>query len=395
MGGRLDPGCRVRGGRNSAAGHAFVSGTLTMRVAIAGGSMAGLFAATLLRKAGHDVQVFERSHSGLEGRGAGLVAQQEVLTLLQAVDRENVASTGVVANARITLGRNGAILHRDPHPQMQLSWDHLYLAMRELVGCDCYRIGRAAKSAGQDADGAWLILEDGTRVDADIVIGADGIGSAVRKAVVDATEDAVYAGYVAWRALIPEAQLPPIAAEALLERFAFYHMKGGQVLGYLVAGPAGEIAPGARRYNCVWYRRTDDLIETLRDKSGRTHRFSLSPGAVSAAAVENLKMDAQKLLPPAFAAVITAEPHPFVQAIFDMEASRMAHDRIALIGDSAFIARPHTAMGVAKAAGDALALAQAVAQGWSDRARLVFDRDRVAAGQAIAAYGRRLGATLH
>ena len=64
-----------------------------MRIAIAGGSMAGLFAAALLRQGGREVMVFERSRTGLEGRGAGLVAQQEVFTVLAAVGREDVGAS--------------------------------------------------------------------------------------------------------------------------------------------------------------------------------------------------------------------------------------------------------------------------------------------------------------
>ena len=72
----------------------------------------------------------------------------------------------------------------------------------------------------------------------------------------------------------------------------------------------------------------------------------------------------------------------------------MVDRRIALIGDAAFVARPHTAMGVAKAAGDAIALARAVGLGWTQDARSAFQRDRLDAGAAIVAYGRRLGASL-
>jgi hypothetical protein len=56
-----------------------------MRVAIVGGSLGGLFAAALLRRAGHEALVFERSPSGLEGRGAGLMGRREIFVILQAV----------------------------------------------------------------------------------------------------------------------------------------------------------------------------------------------------------------------------------------------------------------------------------------------------------------------
>jgi 2-polyprenyl-6-methoxyphenol hydroxylase-like FAD-dependent oxidoreductase len=108
-----------------------------------------------------------------------------------------------------------------------------------------------------------------------------------------------------------------------------------------------------------------------------------------------LRADATRLLPPPLAAVVAAEPAPFIQAIFDYEAPVMAAGSIALLGDAAFVARPHTAMGVAKAAGDALALRRHLAEAATvTDALMLYSQERCAAGSAITAYGRRLGAAL-
>jgi 2-polyprenyl-6-methoxyphenol hydroxylase-like FAD-dependent oxidoreductase len=61
-------------------------------------------------------------------------------------------------------------------------------------------------------------------------------------------------------------------------------------------------------------------------------------------------------LPTLCALLVEREPNPFVQAIFDYEAPSMVKGRIALFGDAAYIVRPHTAIGVSKAAGDAMTL---------------------------------------
>jgi 2-polyprenyl-6-methoxyphenol hydroxylase-like FAD-dependent oxidoreductase len=365
-----------------------------MRVVIVGGSMAGLFAAALLQNAGHDVQVYERSKNGLQGRGAGLVAQREVFDLLQMIGREDVARFGVVARERITLDRDGSVASVTGPPQMQVSWDHLYLGARMQIPDDVYHLGRAAVTTGQDAGGAWVELEGGDRIHADLIIGADGIGSVVRRSMQVRNAEAKYTGYVAWRALVPERLLPCGASELLSDRFAFFHMPGGQALGYTVSGAEGELTPGKRRYNAVWYRTTPDLAEVLTDVDGRVHPFSLPPGMIRSDAVQELLASARDLLPPPFASVFLAEPQPFVQAIFDMETPRMVERRLVLIGDSAFVARPHTAMGVAKAAGDAMALAHAVGLGWTPEASSAFEAERLKIGSAIVDYGRRLGASL-
>lgn len=367
-----------------------------MRVAIAGGSIAGLFAASLLRRAGHEVEVFERSAKGLAGRGAGLVPQQEVYSILDRLGQSAVAETAVEASGRITLDRSGNIISELAHPQSQLSWDRLYMAVREQIPTENYHSRSAAVRAGTGRDGRpWLELSDGRHVNADLVIGADGLGSVVRPAIAknfDVTP--TYSGYVAWRFLVPETCLPERAAEVLAHRFSFYHGTGTQVLGYLVAGPSGETAPGSRRYNCVWYRQEADLSDLLVDQRGRPHMFSLPPGSLDEARRERLLRDARNSLPWPFVDVMEAELRPFIQAIFDMESHSMASGRLALVGDAAFVARPHTAMGAAKAAGDAMALADLFSRFEIDQALETYSLLRTRIGRAIVDYGRRLGAGL-
>ncbi|MBP2293630.1 FAD binding domain-containing protein [Azospirillum rugosum] len=367
-----------------------------LRVRIVGGSVGGLFAAALLRQQGHDVRLYERSTGGLAGRGAGLVGQRDLFDLLRAVGCERVAQVGVVAWERIFLNRAGGIDHRQKTPQTQISWDHLYRTMRGKVADAEYELGRAVRAVEQDEGSARLLFEDGAVEEADLVIGADGLGSVVRTAVVGDRSANRYAGYVAWRGLVPEGELPEAAA-MLLERFAFYDMPRSHALGYLVAGPGAETEAGARRYNWVWYRpiAEADLPAVLTDAEGRRHPFSLAPGQMPRDVAERLRRDAADQLPPPFAAAVAAEPRPFLQAIFDYEAPEMALGRVALLGDAAFVVRPHTAMGVAKAAGDAMTLHRQLTR--HDRvpdALQAYNRERHPAGAAVAAYGRRLGATL-
>ena len=87
---------------------------------------------------------------------------------------------------------------------------------------------------------------------------------------------------------------------------------------------------------------------------------------------------------------------PFFQAIFDLESPRIAFDRIALLGDAAFVARPHVGMGVTKAAGDAMALADLLRDSNNDvpAALARYDERRRRFGAAVVAHGRELGAWL-
>src|SRR5262249_46232458 len=64
-----------------------------------------------------------------------------------------------------------------------------------------------------------------------------------------------------------------------------------------------------------------------------------------------------------FREVVRMIDEPILQPIYDLESPRMAFGRVAIIGDAAFVARPHVAAGVAKAADDAAALAAALEAG--------------------------------
>jgi len=363
-----------------------------LSIRIVGGSLAGLFAGILLSRDGHDVRIYERSSTGFAGRGAGLVPQQEVFHILREIGVEHLATFGVVSNDRIYLDKSGAVRQRMPMPQMQISWDLLYSAVVANLGAQNYILGKPVKYVREDAGRSIISFEDGSTETADLVIGADGLGSVVRSAInVDA--DSRYAGYVAWRGLIPELALPPNASP-LPGNFTFYIAAGNHALGYLVPGPGGEIAKGERRYNWVWYRFVDknDLEETFTGQSGRSSRFSLARGELSDTRRRLLREDAGRLLPPQFSVAVDAEATPSVQGIFDYEANRMSGSSTALIGDAAFVVRPHTAMGVAKAAADVLSLRAHIRQAPNLEVALrSFDSDRVAVGRDIAAYGQELG----
>ena len=368
-----------------------------LSIGIVGGSLGGLFAASLLARRGHRVTVFERSRTGLERRGAGLVAQQELYDLLHAVGRDAEARVGVVATDRITLARDGRVLTSDPTPQIQVSWDHTYSVFRSLVPPEGYRLGQAVATVHDRDEGATVETASGELHEFDLVVGADGLRSVTRHVVAPDDDRNRYAGYITWRGLIPEAELPAAAARTLLGRFAFYSGPGVHMLGYLVPGAGGETEPGSRRYSWVWYRSMSE--RELADLMRLTHRppgsSSTSPGDLPSELRDGLLAEAEQLLPPPFASAVAAEPQPFMQAIHDYVSPRMTSGRIALLGDAAAVVRPHSARGAAKAAGDALALAAVLDLGLGADAALDHTVCvRIPVAHCFSDYGRRIARSL-
>jgi 2-polyprenyl-6-methoxyphenol hydroxylase-like FAD-dependent oxidoreductase len=99
------------------------------------------------------------------------------------------------------------------------------------------------------------------------------------------------------------------------------------------------------------------------------------------------------VLAPQFAEVVEKTENLFFQPIFDLESSSLAFGRVALLGDAAFVARPHCGMGVTKAAGDAMALAKALGDSPDvAQALQAYERPRVEFGKFIVGHARALGA---
>ena len=91
----------------------------------------------------------------------------------------------------------------------------------------------------------------------------------------------LYAGYVAWRALLPEQAIPPAIHRELFEYMTFCLPPGEQFLGYPVAGPDNDLRPGHRRYNVVWYRPADEThrAAAAAHRRQRRHACDLDPAA--------------------------------------------------------------------------------------------------------------------
>ena len=357
--------------------------------------MSGLLAAIMLLRRGWQVEVFERVSGELAGRGAGIVAQPEVIARLTALGLD-VRDLGVTITARQILDAEGRVTFAGARAQIMTAWERLYRVLRDALPADRYHRGRELTSFEQRDGGVAAYFADGGTAEADVLIGADGLRSTVRQQCLPNVVP-LYAGYVAWRALVPEGALLPAIHRDLFEAMTFCLPPGEQFLGYPVAGPDNNLRSGQRRYNIVWYRPADganELPQLLTDDSGVTHVISIPPPLIRRGAITAMRAAAERLLAPQLRVVVRLIDEPLLQPIYDLASPRLAFGRVALIGDAAFVARPHVAAGVSKAADDAAKLAAALDSDDIEDALQRFEADRLPENNRIIERARHLGAYL-
>jgi 2-polyprenyl-6-methoxyphenol hydroxylase-like FAD-dependent oxidoreductase len=367
-----------------------------LRALIVGGSMSGLFAALMLQRRGWDVDVFERVETELASRGAGILAQAELIAHLGALGFD-VRNLGVPLDTRKMLDAAGEVMHAIERPHLMAAWEHIYRVLREALPARCYHRGRSVTAFTQDRGGVVAQFSDGSVAAEEVLIGADGLRSTVRQQCLPDVAP-LYAGYVAWRAVLPEDILPPAIHHDLFATMTFCLPPGEQFVAYPITGPNGDLRPDHRRYNVVWYRPAEEAKELpalLTDDSGVTHAISIPPPLIPRAAIAGMRAAAERLLAPQFRAVVRLIEEPMLRPIYDLESPRLAFGRVAIIGDAAFVARPHVAAGVSKAADDAAALAAALdADDDVAAALLRFEAERLPVGRKIIERARYLGAYL-
>jgi 2-polyprenyl-6-methoxyphenol hydroxylase-like FAD-dependent oxidoreductase len=366
------------------------------KVVIIGGSLGGLFAANLLHRAGWNVLVCERAGEALSGRGAGLVAHPALFAALAqagvSVDSREPyegSDLGVFVPDRRVFASDGSIIEEREYPQVLASWPRLYEVLRGALPAHCYRhAAQCVKVETSDAS-ATVHFANGGNEQADLVIAADGLRSTIR-AQLAPNARACFAGYIAWRGLVEAQHLSPATWAELGNTFGFCLPEGEQILGYPVR------VSGGRAYNFVWYRPAVEatLQAMLTDAQGRTHAEGIAPPLIRDALITELNEASQRLLSPAFASVVKQTEQPFFQPINDLISERLVFGRTVLLGDAAFVARPHVGMGVTKAALDAVALAKALHDSPHDMAAALstYEQHRLLEGRAVVERGRQLGA---
>jgi 2-polyprenyl-6-methoxyphenol hydroxylase-like FAD-dependent oxidoreductase len=361
---------------------------------IVGGSMAGMLAGNMLIRQGWAVEILERTKEGLEARGAGIVPQRSLLAALKRAGVTVPADIGIRVIKRVAYDRSGVAFATHSYDQYSTSWSLLYNLLRDSFPAQHFHAGRNVTAIVQGSDSATAILSDGTKFEGDLLIGADGMRSIVRRALFPEVQPR-YVGYLAWRGMLEEQHATPEFVENCFSSLNFSFPGGEELVGYPVAGSNGTVDVGRRRFNIMWYRPVSsgaELRNMFTGTDGVHYETGIPPSLVRPELVTAMKEEAQRLLPPVFANVIAQMPDMFVQAIYDLESDAMGCGRVAIIGDAAFVARPHCGAGVSKAADDAASLANALSTTDSIEDAIVdFSAERTKAGKAAVDWAAHLG----
>lgn len=324
-----------------------------MRIAIIGGGIGGLATAAFLHRQGLAATVYEQAQQ-LTEVGAGLVVAPNAARQLRKL--------GVLADLRkravqLDIGwefrrwQDGTVLSAE---NLSVACERLYgeqtytahradllRAIASRVPARCVRLGR--KCTGLDASGSVLRLHfaDGQSVEADVVIGADGIHSTVRAAIFGVSP-ATYSGICAFRALVPAGQAPQFArrpAQTLWigpdHHLVHYPVSAGEQVNLVAFAPAGD-------YTVESWTATATVAEFLAEFAGWDQRLT---GLIRAGGT------------PGRWALLDRAPLP-----------RWSEGGVTLLGDAAHPMFPFFAQGAAQAIEDAVVLARCLADGRDDPA---------------------------
>lgn len=189
-----------------------------LRIGICGGGIGGFSAAIALRKSGHDVQVFERAPA-FNRVGADInLTPNAVFALDQLGVGDYLRETAARPTFRISRdGETGEETSRLPMsaaaeekygaPQLTIHRADLLKALQGQLPKDSVHPGMSAKSVKLTEAGATILFDDDSSLDFDVVIGADGIHSAVRTALWG-QDDPKFTGIVSYRGVFPRGKAP-------------------------------------------------------------------------------------------------------------------------------------------------------------------------------------------
>jgi 2-polyprenyl-6-methoxyphenol hydroxylase-like FAD-dependent oxidoreductase len=335
---------------------------------IVGAGIGGLSAGIALRQAGWNIRIFERAATPRE-LGFGLALAPNAVEALGQLGLADVVLSRsfapLVATAELRRP-SGAVLKRAKVPLAAALGGRMAIALRpalhgallDAVGLDSIAVGSEATGFRQAGDRVTLQLGNGAEIDGDLVVGADGMWSVIR------------------RQLHP-SEPPPRSSRIVVVRGAvhgaLHHLGGRAALMYLGPGIESTLVR-ASDTGIYWFlslarELVPDGVQDPRDVLARlSPRFDATFRAVTGM-TDDLRFDE----------LFDRDPAPF-----------WSIGRVTLLGDAAHPLLPHTGQGAAQAIVDGVTLSKALSADTDvQRALQSYERERRGKTATLLGQGRR------
>ncbi len=369
-------------GACSPAGDCPVSKAVSkLKVIVVGGGIGGLAAAIALRRVGADVEVYEQT-AELREVGAGIQISPNASRLLLRAGLGAQLEHYCTRPLSIVMRRwrDGSVLSQQPlaeaseasfgAPYYHIYRPDLLALLAEAVPDEAVRMDHRCVEVVQDGEGVEARFANGTRARGDLLVGADGIHSAVR-AILFGADARRYSGTLAYRARVPVERIAELRIGRDMNAWLgpgrhviHYYMARGRYLNFAAVVPAQESALESWTAEAT----VDEVMAEFADWH------------------------------PQVRGIIAQAQHINRWGLYDRDPlGRWSSGRVTLLGDAAHAMLPFMAQGAVQGIEDAFVLARALEQAGGDigQALARYDAVRIPRVTEVQTRARQNGINYH